>query len=131
MPGGAVFIQHQSRDPTEVWNTIPASAQEFIRQNRIRVLALDAIKVAHEVSTQAQVAQRMQGIVLLGVFLRVAPFVSERGLKDADVYAAIEKSLQKFFGKRGEKVVQENLAAVQRGRSEAFEIPHEVMVAAA
>jgi pyruvate-ferredoxin/flavodoxin oxidoreductase len=130
VPGGAVFIQHQSRDPAAVWTTIPASAKEFIRQNRIRVLALDAIKVAHQVSSQAQLAQRMQGIVLLGVFLRVAPFVSERGLKDADVYAAIEKSLRKFFGKRGEKVVQENLAAVQRGRSEAFEIPREVMSAA-
>jgi pyruvate-ferredoxin/flavodoxin oxidoreductase len=131
VPGGAVFVQHQSRDPAEVWTTIPGSAKEFIRQNRIRVLALDAIKVAHQVSSQAQLAQRMQGIVLLGVFLRVAPFVSERGLKDAEVYAAIEKSLRKFFGKRGEKVVQENLAAVQRGRSEAFEIPREVMVSAA
>jgi len=75
--------------------------------------------------------QRMQGIVLLGVFLRVAPFVSERGLKDADVYAAVEKSLRKFFGKRGEQVVQENLSAVKRGRDEAVEIPREVMVAAA
>jgi pyruvate-ferredoxin/flavodoxin oxidoreductase len=130
VPGGAVFIQHQSRDATQVWNTIPASSQEFIRQNRIRVLALDAVKVAQEVSSQPQLAQRMQGIVLLGVFLRVAPFVSLRGLSDAEIYAVIEKSLRKFFGKRGEKVVQENLAAVQRGRCEAFEIPREVMVAA-
>jgi pyruvate-ferredoxin/flavodoxin oxidoreductase len=131
VPGGAVFVQHQSRDPTQVWNSIPQAAREFIRENRIRVLALDAVKVAQEVSSHPQLAQRMQGIVLLGVFLRVAPFVSERRLKDADVYAAIEKSLRKFFGKRGEKVVQENLSAVQRGRSEAFEIPPEVMVSAA
>ena len=131
VPGGAVFVQHQSRDPALVWNSIPKSSREFIRQNRIRVVALDAVKVAQEVSSHPQLAQRMQGIVLLGVFLRVAPFVSERGLNDADVYAAIEKSLRKFFGKRGEKVVQENLAAVKRGRCEAFEIPPEVMVSAA
>jgi pyruvate-ferredoxin/flavodoxin oxidoreductase len=131
VPGGAVFVQHQSRDPALVWNSIPRSSREFIRQNRIRVLALDAVKVAQEVSSHPQLAQRMQGIVLLGVFLRVAPFVSERGLNDADVYAAIEKSLRKFFGKRGEKVVQENFAAVKRGRCEAFEIPPEVMVSAA
>jgi pyruvate-ferredoxin/flavodoxin oxidoreductase len=131
VPGGAVFVQHQSPDPAEVWKTIPGSAKEFIRHNRIRVLALDAAKVAREVSSQAQLAQRMQGIVLLGVFLRVAPFVTERELNDAAVYAAIEKSLRKFFGKRGEKIVRENLAAVQRGRNEAFEIPREVMVFAA
>ena len=131
VPGGAVFIQHQSRDPELVWNSIPRGSREFIRQNRIRVLALDAVKVAQEVSTHPQLVQRMQGIVLLGVFLRVAPFVSERGLKDADVYVAIEKSLRKFFGKRGEQVVQENLSAVKRGRDEAVEVPREVMVTAA
>jgi pyruvate-ferredoxin/flavodoxin oxidoreductase len=59
----------------------------------------------------------------------VAPFVAKRGLSDAEVYAVVEKSLRKFFGKRGEKVVQENLAAVRRGRDEAFEIPPEVMAA--
>jgi pyruvate-ferredoxin/flavodoxin oxidoreductase len=52
-------------------------------------------------------------------------------LSDDDVYAAVEKSLRKFFGKRGEKVIQENLEAVKRGRGEAFEIPREVMVSAA
>src|SRR5262249_55828113 len=131
VPGGAVFIQHQSRDPELVWNSIPRGSREFIRQNRIRVLALDAVKVAQEVSTHPQLVQRMQGIVLLGVFLRVAPFVSERGLKECEVYAGIEKSLGKFFGKRGEQVVQENLSAGKRGRDEAVEIPREVIVAAA
>jgi pyruvate-ferredoxin/flavodoxin oxidoreductase len=73
----------------------------------------------------------MQGIVLLGSFLRVAPFVAERGLNDAAVYQGVEKSLRKFFGKRGENVVQENLTAVRRGRNEAFEVPLEVMIEAA
>jgi pyruvate-ferredoxin/flavodoxin oxidoreductase len=131
VPGGTVFIQHQSRDPAKVWKSIPAAAREYIRQNRINVLALDAVRVAQEVASQPQLAQRMQGIVLLGSFLRVAPFVAERGLSDADVYAAVAKSLRKFFGKRGDKVVQDNLTAVKRGRGEAFEIPAEVMIAAA
>jgi pyruvate-ferredoxin/flavodoxin oxidoreductase len=73
----------------------------------------------------------MQGIVLLGVFLRVAPFVAQRQLSDEQVYAAVEDSLRKFFGKRGEQVIQENLQAVKRGRSEVFEIPREIMVTAA
>ncbi|HUK41153.1 MAG TPA: 2-oxoacid:acceptor oxidoreductase family protein, partial [Candidatus Acidoferrales bacterium] len=100
--GGVVFIQHSSKDPVQVWNSIPATAREFIRQQSIRVLVLDAVKVAQEVSSHRELAQRMQGIVLLGVFLRVAPFVAQRRLSDAQVYEAIEKSLRKFFGKRGE-----------------------------
>jgi pyruvate-ferredoxin/flavodoxin oxidoreductase len=131
VPGGAVFIQHSSHDAGQIWSTIPADARKFIQANHIRVLALDAVKVAQEVASQRQLAQRMQGIVLLGVFLRVAPFVRERGLSDAEVDATVEKSLRKFFGKRGEKVVQENLIAVRRGRSEVIEVPRDVMIAAA
>lgn len=131
VPGGTVFIQHQSRDPAEVWKSIPSAARAYIRHNRIRVLALDAVKVAQAVASQPQLVQRMQGIVLLGSFLRVAPFVTARGLSDEAVYAAVEKSLRKFFGKRGEKIVQENLLAVKRGRDEAFEVPPEIMSAAA
>ena len=131
VPGGSLFIQHASRDPKQIWSTIPADARQFIYHNRIRVLALDAVKVAQEIASRRELAQRMQGIVLLGIFLRVAPFVMEHGLSDADVDAAVEKSLRKFFGKRGEEVVQENLQAVRRGRREAFDIPREVMIEAA
>jgi pyruvate-ferredoxin/flavodoxin oxidoreductase len=131
VPGGTVFIQHRSTDPAQVWESIPCEARQFIRKNGIRVMALDAVKVAREVSSHPQLAQRMQGIVLLGVFLRVAPFVTERGLSDAEVYAAVENSLRKFFGKRGEAVIGENLEAVKRGRTEVFELPREVIAAAA
>ena len=131
VPGGTVFIQHPSREPALVWKSIPAPARDYIRRNHIRVLALDAVKVAQEVASHPQLVQRMQGIVLLGIFLRVAPFVAARGLGDAETYATVENSLRKFFGKRGEKVVQENLTAVRRGRDEAFEIPPGVMIAAA
>jgi len=131
VPGGTVFIQHPSLDPSLVWSTIPPNARQFIRENRVRVLALDAVKVAQDVSSQPELAQRMQGIVLLGVFLRVAPFVQARGLSDAAVDTTVEKSLRKFFGKRGEKIVQENLAAVKRGRTEVFEIPWQLMESAA
>jgi len=131
VPGGTVFVQHSSREPSQIWSSIPANARKFIQTNRIRVLALDAVKVAQEVASQRELAQRMQGIVLLGVFLKVAPFVQERGLSDTEVDAAVEKSLRKFFGKRGEKIIQENLTAVRRGRSEVIEIPIEVMAEAA
>jgi hypothetical protein len=54
--------------------------------------------------------------------------VQKRGFSESEVDAAVEKSLRKFFGKRGEKIVQENLMAVRRGRSEVVEIPWDVML---
>lgn len=130
-PGGTVFLQHQSRDPCQVWESIPCDSREIIRQNRIRVLVLDGVKIASEVATRPEFAQRMQGIVLLGVFLRVAPFIQQRGLGMQELYAAVEKSLRKFFGKRGEQVVQENLNAAKRGYEEVFEVPDKLILTAA
>ena len=40
----------------------------------------------------------------------------------------VEKALRKYFGKRGERVVQDNLACVKRGYSEMKEIPPPMMV---
>ncbi len=73
----------------------------------------------------------MQGIVLLGIFLRVAPFVKEKKLREEVLFNSVEKSLRKFFGKRGEQVIQDNLRAAKRGYSEVFEVPVTQMEVAA
>jgi pyruvate-ferredoxin/flavodoxin oxidoreductase len=72
----------------------------------------------------------MQGIVLLGVFLKVTPFLRERRLGEAAVFQAVERSLRKFFAKRGEQVVRDNVTAVRRGFQEVIEIPREIMTQA-
>ena len=48
-------------------------------------------------------------------------------MSDDAVYAGVEKALRKYFGKRGEQVVQDNLNCVKRGYSEMQEIPREVI----
>jgi pyruvate-ferredoxin/flavodoxin oxidoreductase len=127
--GGTIFLQHASRDPAEVWAAIPKNAQRTIREKGIRVLALDAVKIAQEVASKPELAQRMQGIVLLGVFLRVAPFLS--GSSDEEIYRAVEQAMRKFFAKQGEQVIQDNLKAIKRGRQEVFELPRALIEAAA
>jgi pyruvate-ferredoxin/flavodoxin oxidoreductase len=83
------------------------------------------------VSTLADLQQRMQGIVLLGVFLRVTPFQKEHSISEEVLFQGVEKSLRKYFGKRGEQVVKDNVKAVSRGYREVIEIPREVMLTAA
>jgi pyruvate-ferredoxin/flavodoxin oxidoreductase len=73
----------------------------------------------------------MQGIVLLGVFLRVTPFQRDLEVSDEQLFKGVENALRKYFGKRGERVVQDNLLAVRRGFQESVEIPREVMEATA
>ncbi len=121
--GGMVFIQTDKKAPEEVWAQIPDYAKGIIRERHIRVLALDTVKIAREVASSSDLEQRMQGIVLLGIFLRCTPFLREQHLSEEEVFAAVERSLRKYFGKRGEQVVRDNMAAVRRGYTEVFDVP--------
>lgn len=120
--GGIVFIQSAETEPEAIWRQIAARARRAMRDRGLRVFALDTARIARETTAQADLVQRMQGIVLLGVFLKVAPFVQRRNLSRAEVMAGVERSLRKFFGKRGEAVIQENLEAVRRGYAEVIEV---------
>jgi pyruvate-ferredoxin/flavodoxin oxidoreductase len=48
-------------------------------------------------------------------------------MSDEQVYAGVEKALRKYFGKRGEQVVRENMHCVKRGYGEMKEIPPAVI----
>jgi pyruvate-ferredoxin/flavodoxin oxidoreductase len=126
---GMIFIQSDKREAAKVWAAVPHYAKKLIRQKRIRVFFLDTVKIAREVATSADLVQRMQGIVLLGIFLHVTPFREEAGVSEEHLFAGVEKSLRKYFGKRGEQVVQDNLLAVRRGYSEVLEVPGEIIFA--
>src|SRR5262244_3564188 len=127
--GGMVFAQSQQTDPVKIWDSIPAWARKTLNEKNARVFALDTVAIAQTVSSRADLQQRMQGIVLLGVFLKVTPFTSESGISDEDLFKGVEKALRKYFGKRGERVVQDNLKAVSRGYLELMEIPRDIMLA--
>ena len=125
--GGAVFMQSPYSDPVEVWKRVPPINQRMIRDKKIRVYFCDMVKIAREVASEPDLQMRMQGIVLLGAFLRLTPYAREAQMSDAEVYAGVEKALRKYFGKRGEQVVQDNLTCVKRGFGDMQEIPASVM----
>jgi pyruvate-ferredoxin/flavodoxin oxidoreductase len=129
VPGGAIFMQSPYSDPVEVWKRIPEFNRRTIRENNIRVYYCDMVRIAREVASEPDLQMRMQGIVLLGAFLRLTPYAREAGMTDEQVYAGVEKALRKYFGKRGDQVVQENLTCVKRGYSEMKEIPRSIIAA--
>lgn len=127
LDGGAVFMQSPYTEPADVWQRIPDYAKKFIRDKKIRVFFADMVKIAREMASEADLEMRMQGIVLLGAFLKLTPYAQESGMNDDGVYAGVEKALRKYFGKRGDQVVQDNLNCVKRGYSEMKEIPASII----
>jgi pyruvate-ferredoxin/flavodoxin oxidoreductase len=127
IPGGAIFMQSPYVEPADVWKHIAEENRKTIRDQKIRVYYCDMVKIAREMASEADLQMRMQGIVLLGAFLKLTPYARESEMSDEAVYVGVEKALRKYFGKRGDRVVQDNLNCVKRGYSELKEIPREVM----
>jgi pyruvate-ferredoxin/flavodoxin oxidoreductase len=128
-PSGAIFMQSPYADPKDVWTRVPAQNQKAIRDHKVRVFYCDMVRIAREVASEPDLQMRMQGIVLLGAFLRLTPYAKQAQMNDEQVYAGVEKALRKYFGKRGDQVVQDNLNCVRRGYSEMKEIPQELITA--
>jgi pyruvate-ferredoxin/flavodoxin oxidoreductase len=121
--GGAIFMQSPQSDPAEVWKRIPEEVKKTVRERKFRIYFCDMVKIAREVASEADLQMRMQGIVLLGAFLKLTPYARASNMTDDQVYAGVEKALRKYFGKRGDRVVQDNLTCVKRGFSDMQEIP--------
>ncbi|MEE8436772.1 MAG: 2-oxoacid:acceptor oxidoreductase family protein [Candidatus Neomarinimicrobiota bacterium] len=119
---GLLFIQTPKVKPQEIWADIPPWAQADIKRRKIRILALDTVKIAKEVSSRPELVQRMQGIVLLGIFLKSTPFVEKSNITVDELMEGVERSIKKYFGKKGEQVVKDNLQAVRRGYSEVLQL---------
>lgn len=125
--GGSVYTQSPYTDPADLWKRIPEANRKIIRDRKLRLYYCDMVKIAREVASVADLQMRMQGIVLLGAFLRLTPYARESEMSDDQVYVGVEKALNKYFGKRGDRVVQDNLTCVKRGYSEMKEVPQSLI----
>ena len=115
--GGTVFVQSPLAEPGEIWATVPEPARAEMRRRGIRLFALDTASMARRRAPRQDLVLRMQGVALVGVFLRVSPFAADAGMGRADLLEAVRGRLGRFYGKRGTAVVDANLALI----AEAFD----------
>jgi pyruvate-ferredoxin/flavodoxin oxidoreductase len=109
---GSVFVQTPLTDPEAIWASVPQGARAEIIGRGIRLWALDTAELARRHAPRPDLAVRMQGVALAGVFLRISPFAERAGLGRDDLLAAVRTQLERFFGKRGGAVVDANLDVV-------------------
>src|SRR4029078_11699174 len=120
-PGGSIFMQSPHNEPLDVWKHLPPTVRQIVKDKKYRIYFCDMVKIAREMASEADLQMRMQGIVLLGAFLKLTPFAPDSNMSDAAVYAGVEKALEKYFGKRGRQVVEDNLNCVKRGYNDMQE----------
>jgi pyruvate-ferredoxin/flavodoxin oxidoreductase len=110
--GGALFIQTKLKEPVTIWAALPVEARAEIQARSIAVRALDTLELARRHAPRPDLEVRMQGVALAGVFLRVAPFAARAGFDRTALLQAARDRLGRFFGKRGQAVVDANFAVI-------------------
>jgi len=111
--GGVVFVSTPISLPSAIWAAIPLRSRTEIAARGIRVLALDTAGLARLHAPRPELLVRMQGIALVGVFLRVSPFAERAGWDRDRLMVAAHQQLGRFFGKRGAAVVDANLEVIR------------------
>jgi pyruvate-ferredoxin/flavodoxin oxidoreductase len=120
--GGDVFVQSTLPTAEAVWQSVPPDARAEIIGRGLRLWALDTASLALRHAPRADLAVRMQGVALAGVFLRISPFVTRAGLDRPALRDALRRQLTRFFGKRGEAVVAANLAVVEAAYDSVIDV---------
>jgi pyruvate-ferredoxin/flavodoxin oxidoreductase len=129
--GGVFIIQSSYDTPEEVWRQqIPEKFQRIIIENNLRVFCLDAFKIAREEATDPELQFRMQGNAFQGAFFAVSPVMAQANLTEQTLFKSIESQLEHKFGKRGARVVEDNMRVVRRGFLEVREIADKRLMAA-
>lgn len=129
--GGAVFVQWDRDDPAELWSRFPLDARRAVQQAEGRVFYLDAARIAREEAPSANLEVRMQGIALLGVFLKCTPFREQLKIGEAVLFERMEAALQRTFGKLSPQALAANARCARRGYEEVKEVPRELIAASA
>ena len=99
---GATFLLNSPYGPDEVWGTLPSKVQQQIIDKNIQLYVIDAFAVAGEVGMGNRINTVMQPC-----FFKLSGVLPEE-----EAITAIKKFVEKTYGKRGEKVVQRNFAAI-------------------
>ena len=110
---GAVFLLTTPHSKEAVWDTLPAEVQERLIAKKMKFYIIDAISLAEEIGLGSRINMIMQ----------TAFFVISGVLPREQAVRAIKAQIQKTYGKKGEKLVQMNNAAVDRALQGIVEVP--------
>ncbi|MEG0876414.1 MAG: pyruvate:ferredoxin (flavodoxin) oxidoreductase [Oscillospiraceae bacterium] len=110
-PGGA-FLINCSYDIAELGEHLPAAAKKYIAQNNVHVYTIDAIAIAREIGLGNRT-----NAVLQAAFFKLAKI-----LPAEDAIRFMKDAIRTTYGRKGEKIVNMNIEAVDAGDSKVHEL---------
>jgi len=116
-PGARVLL-NSPHPPERLWDELPREVQAQVIAKRLELWSIDADRVAREVG----MGNRINTVMQPCFFALSGVLPAERAM------AAMRRSIEKAYAKRGPAVVSRNLAAIERAaaRLQRIEIPRSV-----
>jgi len=111
---GGVFLLNSSWTLADMEQKFPASVKRAIATKKLRFYNIDAVKIAHETGMGGRINVTMQA-----AFFKLANVIP---VDQALGY--IKDAIKKTYGRKGEQIVKNNIASVERGTSEVEEIKY-------
>ncbi|MBP3886063.1 MAG: pyruvate:ferredoxin (flavodoxin) oxidoreductase [Cellulosilyticum sp.] len=109
---GGTFVLNCIWDEKEVEEHLPAKMKRYMAENEINFYTVNATKIAAEIGLGNRINMIMQA-----AFFKLAEIIDE---KEAITY--LKEAVVKAYGKKGEKIVNMNYAAIDQGFESAVKI---------
>jgi pyruvate-ferredoxin/flavodoxin oxidoreductase len=109
---GATFLLTSMHGPDKVWDTLPQEVQKQIIDKSLKFYVIDAISLAQEIGLGARINTIMQV-----AFFKISSIIPlDTAVK------AIKAAIQKSYGKKGERIVAMNNAAVDGALKRIYQV---------
>ncbi len=118
-PGGTLLL-NSSRPPEEVWDSLPRTVQQRIKDLGLRVFAIDADRVARDAGLPGRT----------NTVLQTCFFAISGVLPRAEAIAKVKAAIRTTYARRGTEVVRRNEAAVDATLTALHEVAVPAGVAA-
>jgi len=109
---GGTFLLNSPYNPENVWDYLPQKVQETIVEKKLKMYVIDAYKVARDAGMGGRINTVMQTCF----------FAISGVLPREEAIAEIKNAIRKTYGKKGERIVQMNLNAVDATLSHMYEV---------
>jgi pyruvate-ferredoxin/flavodoxin oxidoreductase len=109
---GATFLLTSSHSRDQIWDTLPQEVQKQIIEKKLKFYVIDAVSLARELGLGARI-----NVIMQTAFFKISNVIPlDTAIK------AIKDAIQKSYGKKGQKVVDMNNAAVDGAIDRLYEV---------
>ena len=112
---GGTFLLTSMYGKDEIWDNLPSKVQKQIVDKKLKFYIIDAVKIAEEVGLGGRI-----NVIMQTAFFKISKVIDEKVAVEA-----IKKAAKKTYGKKGDKIVDMNVRAVDMAldKIEEVEVP--------